>query len=266
MFGERLLSGIILMILTIALMFFGGVWLLIALYLISMIGLFELYRSVGIEKTWLSAVGFAACTAFYAILFFNIRIDFMFISVCVLLLLLIAYVFAYPKHNTEQIALAFFGFLYVACMLSFVYQVRVMEGGIWLVWLIFICAWGSDTSAYVFGMLLGKHKLPSPLSPKKSIEGCIGGVFGAALIGCIFAIFAKDHINLSLNIIVSFGCVCAVGSILSQIGDLAASAIKRNHNIKDYGDLIPGHGGILDRFDSIIFVAPIVYYLIIAVS
>ena len=131
------------------------------------------------------------------------------------------------------------------------------------VWLIIISAWGSDTCAYCTGMLIGKHKLPSPLSPKKTIEGCIGGVVGAALIGFIYGMVFKDSITEISSPQVVFAIVGAVGSIIAQFGDLCASAIKRNHEIKDYGRLIPGHGGILDRFDSIIFTAPAVYVLLL---
>lgn len=101
--------------------------------------------------------------------------------------------------------------------------------------------------------------MPSKLSPNKTIEGCVGGIIGAALIGFLFALaFYRTQTALWWQ----FAVVGAVSSVISQIGDLTASAIKRNHDIKDYGTLIPGHGGILDRFDSIIFTAPIVYYLV----
>jgi phosphatidate cytidylyltransferase len=135
--------------------------------------------------------------------------------------------------------------------------VRYLEGGILTVWLIFVASWGSDTCAYCVGKLIGRHKLPSKLSPNKTIEGCVGGILGAALIGFLFALaFYKDK-----NIWWQFALIGGAGSVISQIGDLAASAIKRNYNIKDYGKLIPGHGGILDRFDSILFTAPLVYIL-----
>lgn len=98
------------------------------------------------------------------------------------------------------------------------------------------------------------------LSPKKSVEGGIGGIAGAALIGVLYALAVNHWENAGASI-VSYAVIGAVGGAISQIGDLAASAIKRYHNIKDYGKLIPGHGGILDRFDSVIFTAPIIYYL-----
>jgi phosphatidate cytidylyltransferase len=101
------------------------------------------------------------------------------------------------------------------------------------------------------------------LSPKKSIEGGIGGVLGAALLGAIYAVAINRFGSASADVL-TYALICGVGGIISQIGDLAASAIKRNHDIKDYGKLIPGHGGILDRFDSVIITAPIIYYMAIA--
>ncbi|MBR6474503.1 MAG: CDP-archaeol synthase, partial [Lachnospiraceae bacterium] len=130
------------------------------------------------------------------------------------------------------------------------------------VWLIFIGSWGSDTMAYVVGRKLGKTKIAPKLSPKKSLEGLIGGIVGAALIGIIYALIFKSKLDEYFsNPILVFALTGAIGSVVSQIGDMAASAIKRNKGIKDYGTLIPGHGGILDRFDSVIFIAPIVYLL-----
>lgn len=127
-------------------------------------------------------------------------------------------------------------------------------------WLIFLSSWGCDTFAYCTGMLLGRHKLAPVLSPKKSIEGAVGGVAGAALLGFIYAsLFGASMAELD-NPQAACTIACAIAAVISQIGDLAASAIKRNHNIKDYGHLIPGHGGILDRFDSMIFTAPAIYF------
>ena len=110
------------------------------------------------------------------------------------------------------------------------------------------------------GMLIGKHKMAPKLSPKKSVEGGIGGIAGAALIAVLYALAINHWGNAGVSV-ASFAIIGAAGGAISQIGDLAASAIKRNHDIKDYGKLIPGHGGILDRFDSIIFTAPIIFYL-----
>ena len=171
------------------------------------------------------------------------------------------YVFTFPKFKAEDVMVCFFGMFYVILMLSYIYQVRMMQDGAYIVWLIFLCSWGCDTCAYLVGVMFGKHKMAPVLSPKKSIEGGIGGVAGAALLGFIYATIFKDKITID-NANIIFPIVCAVGGIISQIGDLTASGIKRNHDIKDYSRLIPGHGGILDRFDSVIITAPIIYYLV----
>ena len=171
-----------------------------------------------------------------------------------LILLMFVYVFTYPKYNAHQIMSAFFGVVYVAVMLSFIFLTRNLPEGKFIVWLIFLCSWGCDTCAYCVGMLIGKHKMAPVLSPKKSVEGGIGGVVGAALLGAIYAAAIKGPM-------VEYAVICGIGALISMVGDLAASAIKRNQGIKDYGKLIPGHGGILDRFDSVIFTAPVIYYL-----
>ena len=158
-----------------------------------------------------------------------------------------------------------FSFLYCPVLLSYIYMTRNLTQGIFLVWLIFSASWGCDTCAYAVGKLLGKHKLAPVLSPKKSIEGAVGGVAGAALIGFLYAwgLQKAGVTAISDDAIWAFPLISGVGAVLSQLGDLAASGIKRDHNIKDYGRLIPGHGGIMDRFDSVIVTAPLIYYLCI---
>ena len=160
---------------------------------------------------------------------------------------------------------AFFGMVYAGVMMSFIYQTRLLEEGQWLVWLIFICSWGCDTCAYCVGVLFGKHKMAPVLSPKKSIEGAVGGVVGAALLGALYAWAIGNFDAGFAHAPWMYAVLCGVGALVSMVGDLAASAIKRQENIKDYGKLIPGHGGILDRFDSVIFTAPIIYFLAVIV-
>ena len=130
-----------------------------------------------------------------------------------------------------------------------------------MVWLIFISSWICDTCAYLTGMAIGKHKLAPVLSPKKSIEGAIGGVVGSALVGALFAWLFLIPETGSDAMIWVVALISAAGAVISQVGDLSASAIKRNHDIKDYGKIIPGHGGIMDRFDSVLFTAPVIYFL-----
>ena len=147
-------------------------------------------------------------------------------------------------------------------MLSYLYQVRQMPDGGYLVWLIFFSSWGCDTCAYCAGKLLGKHKMTPVLSPKKTIEGAIGGILGSAVLGYGYAALLGHQMIEIKNPCLACALACGVAAMISQVGDLAASAIKRNHQVKDYGHLIPGHGGILDRFDSMIFTAPAIYLVI----
>lgn len=269
MFKTRLLSGILLVIIALATIITGGDVLFATLLMISFIGMTEIYKVLEIGGTLLGVAGYIAAVAYYFLIRFD-RADLVTMLVIAFLIILMAiYVFAYPKYRSEQIMLAFFGLFYVAFMLSYVYQIRMLPQGAFLVWLVFICSWGSDTCAYCVGMLIGKHKMAPKLSPKKSIEGAVGGVLGAALLGALYAVAINRFVigpetsalqDAGANVL-QYAIICGVGALISMVGDLAASAIKRNHDIKDYGNLIPGHGGILDRFDSVIFTAPIIYYM-----
>ena len=203
-------------------------------------------------------------TAYYATLFFTR--DHTLLLMCIVGLFMaemFCYVAAFPKYQASQVMAAVFSFLYAPVLLSFVYLTRECETGIYLVWLILISSWGCDTCAYVVGKLIGKKHIFPELSPHKSLEGCIGGVAGAALIGGLYAHFFVEAAFPDQIITWTIAFICAAGAVMSMVGDLAASAIKRNHNIKDYGKLIPGHGGIMDRFDSMTVTAPMTYFLAI---
>lgn len=262
MFWVRLRSSVVLMIIAIALLVLGGDVLFVGMALISLIGMMELYRTLKFHKTPLAIAGYVAAIVYYGVLRIGAADFAMAVILAYLVALLAIYVFAFPKYHADQIMAAFFGLFYVAVMISYIYQTRMLESGAYLVWLIFICSWGCDTCAYCVGMLIGKHKMAPVLSPKKSVEGAFGGVFGSMLIGGIYTLIFREQITVFANPIVSVIIISGIGALISMIGDLAASAIKRNHEIKDYGKLIPGHGGILDRFDSVIFTAPILFYLI----
>ena len=264
MFRTRLISGIVLVALALVLLITGGPVLAAALLAISIIGMEELYRAVGVEDggfSPLAAVGFLGCFVYYIIVFLNLTAYTMTVLIASVILFMAVYVFTYPRYKTEQVTGAFFALVYVAVMLSHIFALRQMKDGVFLVWLIFLASWGCDTCAYCVGMLIGKHKMSPKLSPKKSVEGAVGGVVGAALLGVIYAAAVSGRMGGDGNHMVSFALICAAGGLISMVGDLAASAIKRNCGIKDYGKLIPGHGGILDRFDSVIFIAPVIYYL-----
>lgn len=257
MFKTRLLSGIVLVAIALLTIMSGGYVLLLTLLCVSLIGMRELYNAMGVHKSGmdlLELAGYLGAVLYYGTVFLGFEKYGMMAVILSLVLLMFVYVFTYPKYQAEQVMSAFFGLVYVAVMLSFILLTRNLENGHLLVWLIFFCSWGCDTCAYCVGVLIGKHKMAPVLSPKKSIEGAVGGVAGAAGLGAAYAaiIYAP---------VVEYAVICAVGALISMVGDLAASAIKRNRGIKDYGKLIPGHGGILDRFDSVIFTAPVIYYM-----
>ena len=268
----RFRSSVILMIITVASIVLGGYVLWGVSLAVTLIGLMELYRAVKVNKAPVAFTGYLAAIGWYVLVLlgfinnskpFEDEKGFALLVVIFLIILLGFYVFGFPKHNSEQITMIFFGLFYVAFTLSCIFRLRVTGGGAYTVWLIFIGSWGADTSAYLVGRKIGKHKIVPVLSPKKSLEGFIGGVIGAVLIGVIYAlIFNAQLKEFFSEPVLDFAIISAVASVVSMIGDLAASAIKRDKQIKDYGRLIPGHGGILDRFDSVIFIAPIVYYLV----
>ena len=275
MFITRTLSGIVLLALTGLFLTLGGIPLMVVLALISSIGFLELTKAVGIERgskgiNLLEVIGIIGIVGIYAVQILSIlykeAVDVVYlvgVVVLTIIVLLAAYVVTFPKYHATQIVEVIFALIYVPVMLGFVGMTRALPGiGGKVVWLIWISAWGSDTFAYVVGMLTartcGNHKAFPVLSPKKSYEGCIGGIVGAAALGMLFG---KYVMGAEYNPIL-IGIICGIGSIIAQCGDLAASAIKRNFEIKDYGHCIPGHGGILDRFDSIIFTAPCIYFLV----
>ena len=266
MFWTRLLSSIILLAAIVFLGIFGGLPLFLAVSVISIIGLFELYRVLGIHRTGLGIMCYALAAIYEAMIWTSGLALISAYAFCCMIALLVLYVFTFPKYKAGQIMGAFFGLFYVVFMLSFVFLVRILEGGQYLIWLIFISAWGSDTLAYCSGLLFGKHKMTPQLSPKKTVEGAIGGVLGAALLGVIYALIFREQLTVFASPVLSVGILAGAGGAISMVGDLAASAIKRNYEIKDYGTLIPGHGGILDRFDSIIITAPMVFFLVMFIQ
>lgn len=263
MFTVRLRSSIIIMAVALLTIISGGYVLFGTVLAISLIGLGELYRATGVQKKGsmgLALTGYVGTALYYGLLLLGWESYSMIGMVFLLTAFLFVYVFAFPKYRSEDVMAAYFGVIYVSVMLSYIYQTRCLTDGAFLVWLIFLCSWGCDTCAYCVGILIGKHKMSPVLSPKKSVEGAVGGVVGAALLGAIYAAVVGNYLEAE-NQVVIYAAICAVGALISMVGDLAASAIKRNHDIKDYGTLIPGHGGIMDRFDSVIFTAPVIYFL-----
>lgn len=279
MFRTRLLSGIVLVILAFAVILAGG-WVLAAvLCVISLIAYRELTKATSVHtkgKTvnGLEITGSILILFYYLGLYFGMNrlheydrsVVYYILAAGVasaMVAFMFVYVFNFPKFHAGQVMAAFFEFIYAPVFLSFLYMIRQgWSHGLYLVGLVFLCSWGSDTCAYAVGVLIGKHKMAPKLSPKKSVEGGVGGVAGAAVLFGLYTYYVINPFSaeaLRMNLAAAM-CLGAVGALISVVGDLAASAIKRDYDIKDYGKLIPGHGGIMDRFDSIIMVAPFIFF------
>lgn len=263
MLRTRVISGIVLVVAMITLIALGGTVFGVMTGVLSLIGLFELYRVANIERKLLGIFGYTAAVLFLGINEVMKLGDAVLSLILILIGIMILFVVNFGKYKLEEVTLAFFGFCYVVGMFFYLYKIRMLENGAYFIWMLFIGAWGCDTCAYFTGRAFGKHKLAPVLSPKKSVEGAIGGAVGAALMGIIFAVVCGERIVLSITPKLYCGVICFAIAIVSQFGDLAASGIKRTYGIKDYGNLIPGHGGVLDRFDSVLFAAPVMYLLLL---
>jgi len=249
----RVISGL-LMAPLLVLVYLGGYWLMAAAFIVGIMGLHEFYK--GFE-----AAGAKPCRGLgygAAVLLYVIHIaapgTYMLIALwtAVVVIASMVYGFNVEERKLEDMTSTLMGIMYTV-FLS--YHIVLIDYHFkQAIWLVFLTAFGTDIMAYFTGMVLGKHKLCPKLSPKKSVEGAVGGVLGSVLLCGLFGAFFMEK-QLVMCLVIGF-----FGSIVAQFGDLSASAFKRQMGIKDYGNLIPGHGGILDRFDSVMFTGPAVYY------
>ena len=275
----RVISGVVIAALIVAGGLLGGYPLAVLIMVCSMIGYQELARAVGVlengqKVNMLTGFVLAMTAVYYAGLMIlqarwgDIPDQLVFASdffttviiVAVFLGIMTIYVLTFPKFRSEQVMAAFFSFIYAPILMAFVYRARTLPYGIFMYALIFVCSSICDTCALAAGMMFGKHKMAPVLSPKKTKEGAVGGLLGSAVCSVILAYLVRI-VDPDADFRLRFLVIGICGAMISMIGDLAASAIKRNHDIKDYGSLIPGHGGIMDRFDSIIFTAPLIFIL-----
>lgn len=187
---------------------------------------------------------------FYGAGFYYILLPFTF-------LLFFTSMFDISEMSFDKIAICLFSSAVIPYFMSGVGRIALFENGVYVTIFPFVIAWCCDTSAYFFGKFFGRHKLCEMISPKKTVEGAVGGFVGAALCTAAYGFVLQSFFNISVN----FSALCifsVVGAFVAQIGDLSMSLIKRNYQVKDYGEFMPGHGGVLDRFDSVIFVIPLV--------
>lgn len=260
-FRTRVISGVVIAILFFGLGIVGGpIWFAL-IAAVSMIALWEFYRVFGIEKCPAGIVGYALAAGYWALVYFGADAWMFPYLIGAFIAEMGVYVIDYEHMKSDKAMAAVIGLLYAVVMVSFLYRIRTMEDGAWIVWLTCLSSWGCDVCAYMVGVMFGKHKMAPILSPKKSVEGAVGGLVGSGLIGVIYGAVLRTQSGALKTPILACTVICVLAAAISMIGDLTASAYKRDHGIKDYSHVIPGHGGILDRFDSVIFVAPIVFYL-----
>lgn len=255
----RVLTSVIGIPVVIAIIIWGNPWLCYTMLIVSLIALYEFYHVIQAKNQPLTYIGYVAVIIQY--LFLNTIIEnyFLFITISTMISLIIL-VLCYPKYSIIDIGLTLFPVFYVGLLFSFIVLIREIKEGAFWIWLIPLSAWGCDTFAYFAGKTMGKHKLAPVLSPKKTIEGSIGGVVGVAVLTAIYTMIYTHYSAFNMRNQLFFVIIATVlSAIISQFGDLAASAVKRFYNQKDYGHILPGHGGILDRFDSFLFVSPIIY-------
>lgn len=257
---DRLIGGFFVALITLIALLSGGFVTAGILSVVSIIGIWEYLRIHTMENTSFAYTAYIFTVIYYALICIGKDVALFPLCIILLMVLLAHYVFHFPKYKDYDVAKVLFAFIYVTVLMSYVLRIRDMEYGLYLAFYLLIASWGNDVCAYFIGRAIGKHKLSPKVSPNKSVEGFVGGIVGAFVIGYLYAMVFPGE--LPFTHYYWGGIVAAVAAAVSVIGDLAASAIKRNHNIKDYSNLIPGHGGIIDRFDSVIYIAPVIYWLV----
>ncbi|AHM56625.1 phosphatidate cytidylyltransferase CdsA [Peptoclostridium acidaminophilum DSM 3953] len=249
---QRILSSLLLLPLLFFVAIKGGLYLSVSVAIVSLLALFEFYNAFKHHNTNpIKLFGYLMSAIFFFSLHY--KVDILYLNAAVFLFLFLSTVpMIFGKIGFMDILITFFGTIYISGALGHIIITR-QELGSDILWFIFIAAWITDTFAYFSGYFFGRHKLIPKISPKKTVEGSIGGTIGSIAVCAAYGHF----VGLGLLDSVAIG---ALGSVVAQLGDLFASSIKRYIGIRDYGHIIPGHGGILDRFDSILFTAPFVYY------
>lgn len=259
---KRVISAAVLVLLILFFIIMGGIVFKVGALIIIATALYE-YVNV-YKKTNSKAIESVLILGYIInilIIFFN-RTDLLLPMIYLIVLLSMAMPIFLKSYNVISSAITVIGYIYIIDFFTLLTLMKEWKNGSTFILLVFIIAWFSDTFAYYFGRYLGKGKFQKKLcpkvSPKKTVVGFIGGTIGSTAGVLLWANFVMA-INTPWYQLVLFGITAG---IISQIGDLAASLIKRYIGVKDYGNIIPGHGGILDRFDSILFTVPVVYYYI----
>ncbi|MBN2260940.1 MAG: phosphatidate cytidylyltransferase [Clostridiales bacterium] len=250
---KRLVSSIVALPILLYVLIHGGMVLKISSFIVIGIALYEYYLSTKILNLFTFIGGIVTTMYLYL---FGFEYFELFLTLMMFLFLLTGLFTETMK--IDKIGLFQISIFYIIVPIYLLNGISSSDFPV-MVWLVFIIAWGSDTFAYFTGRLIGKHKLAPTISPKKTIEGSVGGIIGATLSSMIFYYYFDLRELSSLTVFAGF---IIITTVISQLGDLVASKIKRIFNIKDFGKIMPGHGGILDRFDSVLIIIPLVYIFI----
>lgn len=266
----RILTAIIGLAIFIGLLLLPPVVFTIALAAVILVMLYECYRAINADLA-MKIVGVISAAMMMLTMYFKMMVLFVFIAATIVVLLHMVLVVAeHGRKSYKDILANGFLTLYITVSMWCILSVReFFETNLML--LIFISAWSCDTFAYFSGRLFGKHKLIPHVSPNKTVEGAIGGVIGSVICSLIYLLIlyklpSTDFIVRVNRWIIGFAAIGFAGGICSQIGDLIASAIKRDEDIKDFGWIFPGHGGFMDRFDSVMFISPIILMMLMMYS
>ncbi|MBQ8004948.1 MAG: phosphatidate cytidylyltransferase [Clostridia bacterium] len=266
---KRIITSVVGVAVLIPILWYSNTYLFVlAMSLVSVIGCFELMRCIKVNQNYVIAIPQYIIAAAMPIL---MRLGggegmplktAIFAHIVFMMYLLAVCVFSHGKIKVETAMTVFAVCLYINTGFSSIVLLRdYKDVGTYIFLLTFIGAWMTDIFAYFCGMAFGKHKLIPDVSPKKTVEGSIGGIVFCSLGYVIYGLIVTNIFDIEINVIALavFGVII---SVVSQIGDLSASLIKREYGIKDYGALFPGHGGVLDRFDSVLAVASVLMVLV----
>ena len=266
MLKQRITVGVIGAVFAILILCLDVKFVAAVIALIVLVGLSEIYSATGLLKKQnkLCMFGYIYSVLLFIVLAVSPDAG-MTLGIAVVLYGLILLVYMIFNHDTigfSEISEMFFATMYVTALFAHIVLIRKESAGNYLIWIVFITAWLSDTMAFAVGRRFGRNKLIPEVSPKKTVEGAIGGLAGSVIFNLIFGIVCSVIFDCAVFYL-PLVALALVAGVMSQLGDLAASCIKREHGIKDFSNLLPGHGGVLDRFDSVLFVAPVVYYFVI---
>ena len=238
----------------------GGSLLFASLLVLSSVGLLEYCNAVNTDEKINVNPVLEALLGIFLLCLFYFESQFIVPGLILCFMLIFIHQIWNNKVYVLQGIYAFLGLFYVAFLLGHILLFEKLENGTYILWLVFIISFATDTFAYISGVNFGRHKLCPQISPKKSVEGAVGGVVGSIIATVIYGYFMNKYGYLNFPLFF-YIVLSIIVSVFSQFGDLTASLIKRTFGVKDYGHIFPGHGGVLDRFDSIIFATPVVYYI-----